>query len=166
MRAEDVLAALENERKRLLAAFVSLGDDADAIAVTEPGGWTAKDVLAHLIHYCGQIAWALGAQLEPPSYVLDVQEQLSGQQWNERAVAFWRPATSAEVRMEFDRNADLLIERVRLLSDDQLAADAKTVVPWADEGPLWRFIGYDTFLHEWPAHAEQMEHAATQVSPR
>lgn len=44
-------------------------------------------------------------------------------------------------------------------TDDVMAADARQLVPWAGEGPLWRFVGYDTFLHEWPAHAEQVEKA-------
>ncbi len=159
MKTAHVVDGLVRERERLLGAFDALGESAATVAVTEESGWTAKDVLAHLIHYCGQIAFGLGAELEPPSYVVEVQEQLTAQEWNERAVAFWHDADIDRVRSEFDRNAELLIEQVRLIPDEAMAANAKRTVPWAYDAPLWQFIGHDTFLHEWPAHAEQIEKA-------
>jgi hypothetical protein len=161
MKRDDVLDALARERKRLLDAVDALGPRADSASVTEPsGGWTAKDVLAHLIHYAGQIAFALGAELTPPEYVLREPERLTGEQWNERAVAFWRDSSLDDVRADFERKADLIAERVALLSDEDLLATDR--VPWPGEDrPLWRFIGHDTFLHEWPAHATQIEQAAT-----
>ena len=36
---------------------------------------------------------------------------------------------------------------------------ATNAIPWAGERPLWHIIGADTFLHEWPAHAAQIEAA-------
>lgn len=163
MRRAEVLTGLARERERLLAAVDALGPRATTANVTEPDGaegWTAKDVLAHLIHYCGQIAWALGAELTPPAYVLSETEQLTGQQWNERAVAFWRDRPLEDVRAEFERNGDLLRDRVEQLSDEDLLATDR--VPWPGEDrPLWQFIGHDTFLHEWPAHAAQIEQAAS-----
>lgn len=87
------------------------------------------------------------------------QGQLTGQEWNDRAVAFWKNVPADRVRSEFARNADLLIERAQLRTDDEMTSEAKAVVPWAYDAPLWQFVGDDTFLHEWPAHAEQMEAA-------
>jgi hypothetical protein len=159
VKAQEAVDGLERERDRVLRAFDALGESAGTVAVTEPGGWTAKDVLAHLIHLCGQIAFGLGAQLQPPAYVLEEKRQLTGQEWNDRAVAFWKDVPVDEVRSEFTRNADLLIERVRLRTDEEMASDAKSIVPWAYDAPLWQFVGHDTFLHEWPAHARQMEAA-------
>ena len=79
MTRDDVLGSLARERKRLLDAVDALGPRADTASVTEPsGGWTAKDVLAHLIHYAGQIAFALGAELTPPAYVLRETARLTG----------------------------------------------------------------------------------------
>lgn len=160
MKSQEVLDAIARERARLLDAVDALGPRASTVFVTEEDGWTAKDVLAHLIHYAGQVAFGLGAQLEPPAYVLAETNQLSGQEWNERAVAFWSDSSLDDVRAEFESNVDLLVERVRTKTDDDmLATDA---IPWPGETrPLWQFIGYDTFLHEWPAHAEQIERAAT-----
>lgn len=158
LKTTDVLEGLGRERSRLLRAVDALGPRASSASVTEEDGWTAKDILAHLVHYLGQIAFGLGAKLEPPPYVVGVEERLSGQEWNERAVAFWRDTPIAEVRAEFERIADLLVERVRLLSDEEMLA--MDTIPWAPGRPLWQFIGGDTFLHEWPAHAEQIERAA------
>ena len=162
MTRDDVLGSLARERARLLDAVDALGPRADTVSVTEPtDGWTAKDVLAHLIHYNGQIAFALGAQGDgPPAYVLGVTERLSGQQWNERAVEFYAAWTLDDVRAAFERNNEMIAERVALLSDDDLLATDR--VPWPGEDrPLWQFIGHDTFLVEWPAHAAQIERAAT-----
>ena len=158
MKTSDVLEGIERERTRLLDAFDALGPRASTAWVTEKGGWTAKDVLAHLIHYSGQIAWALGAQIEPPAYVVQETERLTGQQWNERAVEYWKEVPAESVRDEFQRHAALLVEQVQHQSDeDMLRTDA---IPWPGEDrPLWEFIGHDTFLYEWPAHAEQMERA-------
>lgn len=159
MTASEVLEAIRRERTRLLEAVDALGPRASTANVTEPDkttGWTAKDVLAHLIHYTGQIAWALGAELTPPEYVIRETRQLTGQEWNERAVDFWRDASLDDVRAEFERNVDLLVGRVELLGDDDLLATDR--IPWPGEDrPLWQFIGHDTFLHEWPAHAAQIE---------
>jgi hypothetical protein len=162
MTVAEVLAGLERERTRLLDAVDALGEGAETEWVTEPGGWTAKDVLAHLIHYNGQIAFALGAVGDgPPEYVLGVTERLSGQEWSRRAVEFYRDWALADVRDSFVRNADMIATQVALLTDDGLLATDR--VPWPGENrPLWQFIGHDTFLVEWPAHAEQMERAASR----
>ncbi len=49
MTTQEVLDAIAREQLRLLAAVDTLGDRASTLAVTEEG-WSAKDVLAHLIH--------------------------------------------------------------------------------------------------------------------
>lgn len=163
-----VVEGLKRERARLLAAFDALGPRAETAWVTEPHGWTAKDVLAHLIHYNGQIAFGIGAvrtddRAGPPAYVIGVTERLSGQEWSDRAVAYWRDFTVDEVRAEFVTNAEMIEERVAMLSDDELAAPSKNTVPWDHfDRTLADFIGHDTFLIEWPAHADQMERAAAR----
>lgn len=162
MKTAEVLEGVTRERTRLLAAVDALGARATTVFVTEEDGWTAKDVLAHLIHYLGQIAFGLGAKLEPPAYVAGVTERLSAQEWNDRAVAFWRDEPMTEVRAEFERVADLLVDRIRLLSDEEMLAT--DTVPWAPGRPLWQFVGADTFLYEWPAHAQQIETAASTES--
>jgi hypothetical protein len=157
MSTHDVVIRLRRERARLLRAVDALGASAATVPVTGEGGWTAKDVLAHLVHYAGQIAFALGAPETPPPYVLGVTERLTGQEWNERAVNYWRDVPLPTVRSEFERVAAALIECAGLRTDDEMNAVG---IAWAGPQPLWKFIGTDTFLDEWPAHARQIEAAA------
>jgi hypothetical protein len=131
------------------------------LAIT-PEGWTAKDVLAHLIHYAGQVAWALGAPLQPPPYVLSAQGRPSGGEWNAMAVAHYHDESTAAVRAEFERMVGALLDRARLLTDDQVNASATDAVAWASKRPLWQFIAGDTFLH-WQIHAAAIEQAAKNV---
>ncbi len=168
MTVPEVVGGLRREYERLKAAVDALGDRAVSVKVTEdaPEGWTAKDVLGHLIHYSGQIAFGLGAQLQPPSYVVEERGELTGQQWNERAVAFWADADLDRVWAELGHTVDLVVEQVKSRADEELNAEARNTVPWAPPGPLWQFIGHDTFLHEWPAHADQIEAAASDYRQR
>jgi hypothetical protein len=54
---QAVVDGIRREHARLKAAVGSLGEAALTVRVTEdsPTGWTAKDVLGHLLHYFGQI---------------------------------------------------------------------------------------------------------------
>jgi Mycothiol maleylpyruvate isomerase N-terminal domain len=158
MTTAEVVVRLQQERARLLSAVEAIGPRASTAFVTEDGGWTAQDVLAHLIHYAGQIAFGLGAPEKPPAYVVGVSERLTDHEWNERAVAHWRNFTLDDVRSEFERVVDRLIEFAAKRTDDQM--NVTGAIEWAGERPLWQFIGTDTFLYEWPAHTHQIENAA------
>ncbi len=156
-----MVTALRASRTELLDAVARLGAAASMVSVTEAGGWTARDVVAHLVHYAGQIAFGLGAPLTPPRYVLDVTERLSPEEWNERAVAYWRDHSLDDVLAEFVAVTDHVIERASVRSDEEMAnAD---LIAWAPSIPLWKFIGGDTFLHEWPEHTKQIVAAVRDV---
>lgn len=155
MTTDEVVQGLTREHARLMRAVDALGDDADTASITEDGGWTAHDVLAHLMHYCGMFAFSLGANLAPPPYIHGVTTRLEPQEWNDRAVAYWRTRSLDDVCAEFDHNVSALIGQVKLRTDDEM--NATDALPWAGTAPLWELIGGDTFLHEWPAHAAQME---------
>jgi hypothetical protein len=155
MTSDEVRDAIGRERVRLMAAVDALGADATTVPVTEEG-WTAKDVLAHSIHWAGQIAWGMGAPLQPPPYVATVSGRPSGDEWNALVVAYYRAGTLDQVRSELDRVVDALIEQTRLRTDDQI--NATDAIPWGGDRPLWQQIGSETFLH-WPAHAAQIEQA-------
>ncbi len=159
MKSDDVLSKIGSERTRLLQAIEALGERATTASVTNEG-WTAKDVLAHLIHWLGQVAFGLGAQLEPPPYLATVKGRPSGDEWNALAVEHYRGSSLDEIRLEFERLADALVERVRLRTDDDM--QTKGTIPWAGDIPLWQFIAGDTFLH-WALHSETIERL--NVSP-
>ena len=97
----EVVESLRCERVRLDAAVNALGPHAATLCITEEGGWTAKDVLGHLIHYAGQLCFGLGGPEKPPPYVIGVTRRLEGQDWNVLAVAYWSELTW----MPFARNS-------------------------------------------------------------
>jgi hypothetical protein len=156
MRTSDVLAAIELERARLFAAIDALGDQAATLPVT-PDGWTSQDVVGHCIHYLGQLAFALRADIQPPSYVLAAQGRPSADEWNALAAAHYRTMSFDTVRGEFDRVLGLLLEKVRERTDEQMAA--RGAIAWDPERLLWQAIGGETFLH-WPGHSADIERAA------
>ena len=142
-----------------MAAFASLGPAEATMAITAEG-WTAKDVIGHLIHWGGLVAFALGAPLTPPPYLAAVTGRPSGEEWNRLAVAFYQDLELEQVVAELDRTVEALVDAVRRKSDaDMIATDA---MPWAGGGPLWQKIAGDTFAH-WPAHRADLERVARQL---
>ncbi|MEX2246331.1 MAG: maleylpyruvate isomerase N-terminal domain-containing protein [Dehalococcoidia bacterium] len=160
MTTNEVLDAIARERQRLWASVDALGAEAATIPVTDEG-WTAKDVLAHLIHWLGQVAFGLGAQLQPPAYVTAVAGRPGGDEWNALAVEHYRDVPLDEVRAEFERLVDALVVRARLRTDDEI--NGTDAIAWAPGRPLWDFIGGDTFLH-WPLHSDAIERAGRSAT--
>jgi hypothetical protein len=167
MTTAEVLDAIAREWARLMKAIDTLGTDASHTPVTEEG-WTAKDALAHLIHWATQIAFGLGAQVQPPAYMLeerrrrelagvDTTKMPTGEESNALAVAHYRDVPLAEVRAELTRLMEAIVERARLRTDEEM--NATDAIPFAGARPLWQQIGGDTFLH-WPVHAAAIERAA------
>ena len=166
MTTAEVVGATARERARLLNAVDALAERAATAVVTEEG-WMAKDVLAHLIHWATQVAFGLGAQVQPPAYMMKERERRklaglgdampSGDESNALAVALLRDCPLDEVRATFEEVVDALVARARLRTDDEMSAT--DAIPWAGNRPLWQFIGGDTFQH-WPVHAEAIERAA------
>ena len=154
MRTQEVIDAVERERARLLQAVDAVGD---GISVNELG-WTVKDVLGASIHWVGMIAFGMGAQLVPPSYVMSgAGPSVSGDEWNARAVEHYSPWSFEEVKTEFNRNVDALIAQARLRSDEEM--NATDSLAWAGERPLWQKIGVESFLYNWPLRTEEVERA-------
>lgn len=136
-----------------------MGASAATVPVTD-GGWTAKDVIAHVCHYAGQLAFGLGANLQPPAYVMGVPGRPTGDEWNARAVAHYRDIPFDQVRAEFERLVAALVAQLLLQTDEQM--NATESLPWAGAAPLWMKLAGDTFGH-WPVHAEAIERAARSV---
>src|SRR6058998_1571378 len=109
MTSQEVSEAVTHERGRLMKAIRAMGEGASTVRVTDEG-WTAKDVLAHCIHWVGQIAWGMGARMEQPAWVAGVEGRPSGDDWNGRAVEYYRQASLEQVINDFDRAADALMQ--------------------------------------------------------
>jgi hypothetical protein len=155
MKTDEVTAAVDREYARLQSALDALGADAPRRVVT-PEGWTAKDVLAHCIHWAGQIAWGMGAKLEPAAYIRAVEGRPSFDEWNALAVSHYAPMSFDDVRAELDRIVEALKAQVRGRSDEQMAAT--DAIPWGGDRPLWKQVGAETFEH-WPEHSADLERA-------
>jgi hypothetical protein len=153
----EVLDSIARERRRLRAAVRALGDRAMTAKVTE--GWTAKDALAHMIHWAGQIAFGMGAPLVMPAWVSGASgsERPSGDEWNRRVVEYYRDAPLERVIADLDRVVDALIERIGLRTNDEM--NATDAIPWGGDRPLWQQIASETYQH-WPAHSADIERAA------
>jgi len=94
--------------------------------------WTAKDALAHMIHWAGQIAFGMGAPLETPAWVVGETGRPSDDEWNRR-------------------------ERINQRTNDQM--NATDAIPWGGDRPLWKQIASETYAH-WPGHSANIERAA------
>jgi hypothetical protein len=161
MTTAEVLEAIAHERARLMAAVDTLGPRAATFPVTAEG-WTAKDVLAHCIHWAGQIAWGMGAQLTPPAYVVGMAGRPSDDEWNALAVAHYRGLSLEQVRATLDTMVDALVAQVTTRNDTEM--NATDMVAGAGDRPLWGKIGVETFLH-WPRHLADLERAAGSNRP-
>jgi hypothetical protein len=165
----EVPDAIARERERLMKAIDALGSAASTVPVTEEG-WKAKDVLAHLIHWATQIAFGLGAQVQPPVYMIeerrrrelagvDATRMPTGEEANALAVAHYRDVPLAELRAELGSLVEAIVKRACLRTDEEM--NATDAIPFAGARPLWQQIGGDTFLH-WPLHAAAIERAASR----
>ena len=164
MTREEVIAASTRERSHRLELVDRRGADAARRAVTD-GGWTAKDTLAHCIHWAGQLAFGLGAAMHPPAWVESAgEERPDGDGWNKRVVDHYRAMPLAVVRRDFDTVVDAILDRLRRRADLDVEARANTVIPWVQSDvPVWKAIGGETFEH-WPSHAADLERALARTA--
>jgi hypothetical protein len=162
---DELLDGIARERERLLTAIDALGDRANMLPVTEEG-WTAKDALAHLIHWAVAVGYGLGAPVPPPVYMFEERKRReaagidsgmpSGEESNALAVAHYRDRSLADLRAEFEAVADMIVAAVQSRTDEAL--QATDAIPWAPKRPLWHFVAGDTVMH-WPVHAAAIEQA-------
>jgi hypothetical protein len=162
MNKHEVIEKIVLERARLLDLVDQLGADADKRVVTEEG-WTAKDVLAHCIHWVGQIAFGVGAPVHPPAWVEAAgPEKVEGEEWNRRVVEHYKAIPLDIVRRDFEQVVDATLDKLRRRDDIDFDARAQTVFPWVQsEVPAWKVIAGETWEH-WPEHSESLERALRQ----
>jgi hypothetical protein len=157
MTTTEVLAALTATRADLDAALTALGERVSTAPIT-PDGWTAKDTVAHMTHWVGQVAWGMGAPLTPPAYIKAATGRPSFEQWNALAVAHFRVQPYEAAKGRLDLVMDALAEQVARRTDEEM--NATDAIPWGGNRPLWHQIGTETFLH-WPAHISDLRAAAS-----
>jgi hypothetical protein len=164
MNKHEVIEKIVLERARLLDVVDQLGADAEKRTVTEEG-WTAKDVLAHCVHWVGQIAFGVGAPVHPPAWIEGVDPaKVDGEGWNRRAVEHYRAMPLAIVRRDFEHVVDATLDRIRRRDDIDYDARANTVFPWIkSDVPVSKAIAGETWDH-WPEHSAQLQRALARTA--
>jgi uncharacterized damage-inducible protein DinB len=142
---DEVLDLVRHSRADLEAALARIPEE----RMVEPlldGGWSAKDLMAHVSHWEMAFLSNLG---EPPPPVLDQ----GGEEATNRAVyEYHRLRRLADVRREFEETHRRLVERVSQFDDDGLNARP---VPDHDR-VVWQYIAGETWEH-YPSHVAQLE---------
>jgi uncharacterized damage-inducible protein DinB len=145
---DEVLKLVRSGRAELEAALARIPEE----RIEEPlldGGWSAKDLMAHVAHWEMAFLSNLG---EPPPPVLD---QGSEEATNTAVFEYNRGRGLADVRREFEDVHRRLVERVSQFDDDGLNAQ-----PVADRDTVvWQFVAGETWQH-YLSHIAQLEQVA------
>jgi hypothetical protein len=153
---DEVIEAIRRGQEKVHQTFGSLNDAQLRQVVHEgDGGWTAKEVLAHLAGraqgYQRTLQTASGnSQPAPAGFNVD--------HWNRERVAERIHKSRDELLAEFDTVHDDLIEQVRGLSDEQLA---KLIRRPTGEMPLSETLARSGGQHS-INHSEEVERALGQ----
>jgi uncharacterized damage-inducible protein DinB len=150
---DDVLRLVGDSRAELEAALARV----PAERFEEPlldGGWTVKDLLAHVTYW----EWAFLSNIgEPPP---PVPRQDDVDVTNRAVYEFNRARPLADVRREFESTHRRLLERISEFDHDAINSrpmeDRETVV--------WQFVAGETWEH-YPEHIAQLERAGFSARP-
>ena len=155
MTKAKLLEQIQTERRALEAVLAQVG----ATQMTAPlldGGWSVKDVLAHI--FCWEqhvIHWVKaslqGAPVEAPPYDLPNAELDA---INARYQADNKDRSLADVRQEFNATYQEILTLTQTLTEEQLFDPERYA--WRDGHPLWELIGANTFWH-YLEHREAIE---------
>lgn len=144
---DEVLGLIRESRDALERALARV----PPARLEEPlldGGWSAKDLMAHVAHWEMAFLSNLG---DPPPPILD---QGSEEATNRAVYEHHRARSLAEVRREFDETHRRLVERVSHFDDEGLNARP---VPGNDR-VVWQYVDGETWGH-YPEHVAQLERA-------
>src|SRR6476661_1266951 len=137
-----ILATLQAKHAELEAALARIPD----ARMGEPhfeGGWSAKDLLAHITFWerrtLGRIQATLRDEPLPAFFSGNLDEV------NAQAFAASRDRLLAEVRADFDRTFQDVLAQVEALGEDDLSDPRR--FPWARGAPLRRFLNLDGYGH-------------------
>ena len=147
MTKDELLASMRSERKRIDAAVASVDDERRAQPAFD-GGWSVKDVLAHISFWertCTRWLEAV-ARDETPSRpeVSDVNATNAAAYQSAKALSL------TDVLAESRASYDAIVHATAALSEADLADERRFGFP------LWRMIDGNSGEH-YREHAEQIE---------
>jgi uncharacterized damage-inducible protein DinB len=145
---DEVLGLVRKGRAELEAALACIPKG----RLEEPlldGGWSAKDLMAHVAHWEMAFLSKIGEQPPP------VADQGSEEATNRAVYEHHRARPLADVRREFESTHHRLVERVLQFDDAGLNTQ---LVPDSDK-VVWQYIAGETWGH-YPEHIAQLEQAS------
>ncbi len=152
MNKEELLAALEEGRESFLEVIEGLSDENMQLPGAV-GGWSVKDVLAHLSRWEAELIkqlWQL-SQGQRPTTV-----HFSGQSDDEINARWHEESRSRELERvleDFHGVRTQTIRRVEAFSEKDLSEPGR--YRWLDNTPLWKVVAESSWEHE-AEHAVQI----------
>lgn len=121
-----------------------------------PGGWSAKDALAHIAAWEGRmlhlIDLAVHNQAPEPGELVFSQEDID--QFNEKTFVQNRDHPLDDVQADFQRSYAQSMQVIAGLPDGELFGPCRH--SWLEGQPLWRIVAANTYWH-YPEHADEIE---------
>ncbi len=142
---DQVLGLIRQRRHELEAALARIPED----RLEEPlldGGWSARDLMAHVTHWEMAFLSNLGG---PPPPVAD---RGSADATNRAVYEYHHTRPLADVRQEFADTHRRLVERVAEFDDDGLNAQPVA----GNDQVVWQYVAGDTWEH-YPEHTAQLD---------
>ena len=145
MNKLEVISRIKAERSRW-SELVAQVDDDRTLKTAPSGGWTGKDIVAHVTWYEREMVGMLRSRMLGGSSVwaLPIHER------NEAAHEEIKDLTPHEVRTWSERTYLELIEQLELLPEEAYA-DAEYFQRMPGEWAPWKVIAGNTFKH-YPKH--------------
>jgi len=144
---DEVLGLIRDSRAALENALARIPEHRLQEALLD-GGWSAKDLMAHVTHW--EMAFLSNVGEPPPP----VPDQGSEEATNRAVYEHHRARPLGDVRREFEETHRRLVERVSGFDDDGLNARP---VPGRDI-VVWQYLAGETWEH-YPGHVAQLERA-------
>ncbi len=153
----ELLDRISRKRAALEQMAATLNDDA---LVATTGGWSAKDLLAHISAWERRLLAEMRGDEAAARFGLD--ETTHGSADTDTINAFiysrHRDDSPSEVRAEFRASGEAVRSAIARLSDTDLAQDVRPEDPLV--GSLVDLIAWDTFKH-YPQHASTVAELTT-----
>jgi hypothetical protein len=139
----ELLDAIRSERERLEETLARLDKD----QMTQPGvegGWSVKDILAHITAWEKLMTRWVGQALRGDVPELPGRDEIVDQ-WNQRIYQENKDRPLAEVLEEFKRSyQDALRTTETTLEEDLMDPER---FEWLKGAPLWRVVAANTWWH-------------------
>jgi hypothetical protein len=149
---DQILDALESGREQFSEMFADM-DEQGMLTPDPAGGWTLKDLLAHLTRWEAELIkllWQLKQGQKPTTVHFS---SASTDEINAHWIESDRGRPLERILQDYHGARNQTIRRVELFTDREL--EDPQHYPWLKGQALWEWIAADSFEHE-KEHADQV----------